>query len=127
MILASSSLSSPGLTSTATPRSLKMATAAGESLSEMRTRGVVMEHPFGLAEKREETAQTSPLDEEWSYDSGAEKLRVARRDMHIDGTTRREFLDQRANFAKQHFAVGGGLHFEHQAGLPPCDDGLSQI
>src|SRR5450631_1721492 len=39
MILANSSLSRPGLTSTSTPRSLKMATAAGESLSEMRTRG----------------------------------------------------------------------------------------
>src|SRR5271170_6965271 len=41
MILASSSLSRPGLTSTSTPRSLKMATAAGESLSEMRTREVM--------------------------------------------------------------------------------------
>src|SRR5271165_2275585 len=41
MILASSSLSSPGLTSTSTPRSLKMATAAEESLSEMRTRGAM--------------------------------------------------------------------------------------
>src|SRR5271166_3612538 len=42
MILASSSLSSPGLTSTSTPRSSKMATAAGESLSEMRTRGAMV-------------------------------------------------------------------------------------
>src|ERR1700722_5666670 len=41
MILASSSLSSPGLTWTSTPRSLKMATAAGDSLSEIRTRGVI--------------------------------------------------------------------------------------
>src|SRR5580704_8835605 len=41
MILASSSLSRPGLTSTWTPRSLKIATAAGESLSEIRTRGVM--------------------------------------------------------------------------------------
>src|ERR1700743_911255 len=40
MILASSSLSMPGFTSTSTPRSLKMATAAGESLSEMSTRGM---------------------------------------------------------------------------------------
>src|SRR5580704_16785391 len=41
MILASSSLSRPGLTSTWTPRSLRIATAAGESLSEIRTRGVM--------------------------------------------------------------------------------------
>ena len=41
MILASSSLSRPGLTSTSTPRALKIATAAGESLSEMRTRGAM--------------------------------------------------------------------------------------
>src|SRR5579863_1060788 len=63
MILASSSLSSPGLTSTATPRSLKMATAAGESLSEMRTRGamrVVLERrPVTAAKMRGKAAYRS--------------------------------------------------------------------
>src|SRR5207249_2578680 len=39
MISASWSLSRPGFTSTAMPRSLNICTAAGESLSEMRTLG----------------------------------------------------------------------------------------
>src|SRR5215207_1041221 len=41
MISANCSLSSPGFTSTSMPCSVKIATAAGESLSEMRTRGVI--------------------------------------------------------------------------------------
>src|SRR5579871_4552316 len=63
MIFASSSLSSPGLTSTSTPRSLKMATAAGESLSEMRTREVmriVLEQRPVRAAKIEEERTAAP-------------------------------------------------------------------
>ena len=42
------SLSRPGLTSTSTPRSLKISTAAGESLSEMSTRGVMVKSLWRL-------------------------------------------------------------------------------
>src|SRR5438874_1907992 len=65
MMAASWSLSRPGLTSTSTPRSLKIATAAGESESEMRTRGGMgktLQVPL-LPRKPEKRPREARLDE----------------------------------------------------------------
>ena len=69
MIWRASSLSRPGLTSNSTPRPLKIATAAGESLSEMRTRGPWRVLPLTLLPLRETVARRAP-------DEGSAPLRA---------------------------------------------------